>query len=172
MGKEIGWTILSPVDVEIKPIQEIQTSADRPEEFARLKQLVSMEDWAYKKDTIIGVTPAGWYKIHEYRYRGMYYPMFLPNGEGTFEWRQGWSVEIPDDHLLIYQPLESHDNRFITYPGVLMGPALTRVQDKLGLPIAFEPLKESRIRRGEPIAKLLVVPKSVLTLKSEYIDSE
>lgn len=169
MGKEIGWTIVSPVDVDIEPVKEIQTSADDPEQFARLKQMIQMEDWAHKKDTIIGITPAGWYKIHQYKYNGLYYPMFLPNGEGTFEWRQGWRVDIPKDHILLYQPVETQDGRFITYPGMLMGPALTRVQEKLGLPIAFEPLKPCRIRRGEAIAKLLVLPKSVLSLKDEYL---
>ncbi|OAB25505.1 hypothetical protein PMSD_27515 [Paenibacillus macquariensis subsp. defensor] len=168
-GKELGWTVVSPIDIEIHPVKEIQTILDKPEDFARLKQMMPMEDWAYKKDTLIGVTPAGWYKVHEYKYKGLFYPMFLPNGEGTFEWRQGWSVEVPDNHLLLFQPIETQDGRFITYPGMLAGPSIPRVQEKLGIPIAFEPLIVCRIRRGEPIAKLFILPKSVISLKSEIV---
>lgn len=172
MAKEIGWTVVSPIDIEIQPVKEIQTILDQPEEFARLKQLMNMEDWTQKKDTLIGITPAGWYKVHEYKYKGLFYPMFLPNGEGTFEWRQGWSVEVPDNHLLLFQPVENQDGRFITYPGLLAGPSIPRVQEKLGMPLAFEPLKVCRIRRGEPIAKLLILPKSVLSLKSEFMQTD
>lgn len=172
MAQEIGWTIVSPIDVDIQPVKEIQTRADNPVEFARLKQLIPMEDWTQKKDTMIGVSPAGWYKIHEYRYNGLYYPMFLPNGEGTFEWRQGWSVEVPEHHIVLFQPIETQNGRFITYPGLLAGPSISRVQERLGMPLAFEPLQSCQIRRGEPIAKLLILPKSVLSLKTEYVHLE
>jgi len=167
MAKELGWTIHCPVDIDIQPVKEIQISSQNLTEFARLKHLFPMEDWAHKNDVIIGVSPAGWYKIHEYEYRGLYYPMLLPNGEGTFEWRQGWSVEIPKNYFILIQPIETQDGRFIIHPGMLHGPTLTRVQERLGLPLAFEPLKECRIRRGEPLAKLLVLPMSVLSIKSE-----
>ncbi|MGG4493014.1 hypothetical protein [Brevibacillus reuszeri] len=166
-AKELGWTIHCPVDIDIQPVKEIQTSIENLTELARLKHMVPMEDWVHKEDVIIGVTPAAWYKIHEYKYRGLYYPMLLPNGEGTFEWRQGWSVEVPKNHFILIQPIETQDGRFIIYPGMLHGPTLTRVQERLGLPLAFEPLKECRIRRGEPLAKLLVLPMSVLSIKSE-----
>ena len=172
MAKEIGWTIRSPVDVEIHPVREIQVRADRPEEFARLKQYMPMEDWTQKREILIGISPASWYKVHEYRYRGLYYPMFLPNGEGTFEWRQGWRVEVPSDHVALIYPAEEQDGRFVAHPGLLYGATLSRVQERLGLPIAFEPLRISKIRRGEPIAKLLVLPKSVLSLKSMTVDED
>jgi hypothetical protein len=172
MAQEIGWTIVSPIDIDIHPVKEIQTSAANPTEFARLKQLMPMEDWTQKDDILIGITPASWYKIHEYSHKGLYYPMFLPNGEGTFEWRQGWSVEVPDQHVILFQPLETQDGRFITYPGLLMGPSIPRVQEKLGIPLAFEPLQSCRIHRGEPIAKLLILPKSVLSLKSEIATAD
>lgn len=171
-AKEVGWTIVSPIDIDIYPVKEIQTAVDTPEEFARLKQLVNMEDWTHKQDVLIGVTPSAWYKVHEYKYNGLFYPMFLPNGEGTFEWRQGWRIEIPDHHFVLFQPAEHQNGRFVVYPGLLMGPALARVQERLGMPLAFEPLQASRIRRGEPLAKLLVLPKSTLALKSEFVDRQ
>ncbi|MGE7185621.1 hypothetical protein ACQKKK_17080 [Peribacillus sp. NPDC006672] len=167
MAKELGWTIHCPIDIDIQPVKEIQTSTKNLTEFARLKHMVPMEDWVQKQEVMIGLSPAGWYKIHEYEYDGLYYPMLLPNGEGTFEWRQGWSIEIPVNHFILIQPIEMQDGRFIVYPGMLHGPTLARVQERLGLPLAFEPLKECRIRRGEPLAKLLVLPMSVLSIKSE-----
>lgn len=165
-AKELGWTLYSPVDVAIHPLSEIQTTMDKPEEFARLKQLTDMDEWVQKDDILLGVKPSSWYKIHEYEYEGRYRSMFIPNGEGTLEWRLGWSVAIPDDHLLLIQPIEMKDARFIVHPGLLMGTSVQSVQLHLGLPIAFEPLQPCKIIRGEPLAKLFVLPKSVLAIKS------
>lgn len=165
-AKELGWTLYSPVDVAIHPLSEIQTTMDKPEEFARLKQLADMDEWVQKDDILLGVKPSSWYKIHEYEYEGRYRSMFIPNGEGTLEWRLGWSVDIPDDHLLLIQPIEMKDARFIVHPGLLMGTSVQSVQLHLGLPIAFEPLQPCKIIRGEPLAKLFVLPKSVLAIKS------
>jgi len=165
-AKELGWTLYSPVDVAIHPLSEIQTTMDKPEEFARLKQLTDMDEWVQKDDILLGVKPSSWYKIHEYEYEGRYRSMFIPNGEGTLEWRLGWSVDIPDDHLLLIQPIEMKDARFIVHPGLLMGTSVQSVQLHLGLPIAFEPLQPCKIIRGEPLAKLFVLPKSVLAIKS------
>ncbi len=165
-AKELGWTLYSPVDVAIHPLSEIQTTMDKPEEFARLKQLTDMDEWVQKDDILLGVKPSSWYKIHEYEYEGRYRSMFIPNGEGTLEWRLGWSVDIPDDHLLLIQPIEMKDARFIVHPGLLMGTSVQSVQQHLGLPIAFEPLQPCKIIRGEPLAKLFVLPKSVLAIKS------
>ncbi|WP_391573411.1 hypothetical protein [Cohnella sp.] len=165
-AKELGWTLYSPVDVAIHPLSEIQTTMDKPEEFARLKQLTDMDEWVQKDDILLGVKPSSWYKIHEYEYEGRYRSMFIPNGEGTLEWRLGWSVDIPDDHLLLIQPIEMKDARFIVHPGLLMGTSVQSVQRHLGLPIAFEPLQPCKIIRGEPLAKLFVLPKSVLAIKS------
>ncbi len=165
-AKELGWTLYSPVDVAIHPLSEIQTTMDKPEEFARLKQLTDMDEWVQKDDILLGVKPSSWYKIHEYEYEGRYRSMFIPNGEGTLEWRLGWSVDIPDDHLLLIQPIEMKDARFIVHQGLLMGTSVQSVQQHLGLPIAFEPLQPCKIIRGEPLAKLFVLPKSVLAIKS------
>ncbi|CAM4467838.1 hypothetical protein FHS16_003226 [Paenibacillus endophyticus] len=90
-AKELGWTIHSPIDVEIHPLQEIQIIFDKPEEFARLKQLTDMDEWVQKDDILLGVKPSAWYKVHEYAYEDRFRSMFIPNGEGTLEWRQAQS---------------------------------------------------------------------------------
>jgi len=125
-----------------------------------------MDEWVQKDDILLGVKPSSWYKIHEYEHEGRYRSMFIPNGEGTLEWRLGWSVEIPEEHFLLIQPIEMQAAHFIVHPGLLMGPSVTSVQQHLGLPIAFEPLQPHTIRRGDPLAKLYVLPKSALAIKS------
>jgi hypothetical protein len=165
-AKELGWTIYSPIDVEIHPLEEIQTTLEKPEEFARLKQLTDMDEWVQKNDILLGVKPSAWYKIHEYSYEGRYRSMFIPNGEGTLEWRQGWTVDVPEDYLILIQPLEMMEAKFIVHPGLLVGSSLKSVQQHLGLPIAFEPLKKCLVKRGEPLAKLYVLPKSILAIQN------
>lgn len=115
-AKELGWTIHSPIDVDIQPLTEIQTTLENPEEFSRLKQLSNMDEWVQKDDVLLGVKPSTWYKIHEYGYDGRFRSMFIPNGEGTLEWRQGWSVDIADDYMLLIWPLETKEANFIVHP--------------------------------------------------------
>lgn len=165
-AKELGFTIYSPINVSIHPLTEIQTKVDKPEEFARLKQLTDMDEWVQKDDILLGVKPSSWYKVHEYEHEGRYRSMFIPNGEGTLEWRLGWTVEVPEEHFLLIQPIEMQTAHFIVHPGLLMGPSVRSVQQHLGLPIAFEPLQPHTIRRGDPLAKLYVLPKTVLAIKS------
>jgi hypothetical protein len=68
------------------------------------------------------------------------------------------------------QSIEGQDS-IIVHPGLLQSDSLAPFTSSgLGLSLAFEPKKEHFIKRGDPIAKLLVFHKSALTLLAEVVE--
>lgn len=170
-AQEIGWTILSPIDVEIQPVSEIQIKSELPEEIAQIQHFTGIQYWQKREDIYLGVQPSGWFQLHQFRVQNNWHQMFIPNGERTFEWRMGWSIKIPDDYVLLFQPIEHSDSSFIVHPGLLTAKALDRFHTGLGLPIAFEPKQTKLIKRNEPLAKLLIFHKSAITLQHTIVDA-
>ncbi|MBW7473972.1 hypothetical protein K0T92_04400 [Paenibacillus oenotherae] len=170
-AREIGWTILSPIDVEIYPATEIQIGAEHAEEIPHIQHLTGIHYWQRREDIYLGVKPSGWFQLHQFKVDNNWHQMFIPNGEGTFEWRMGWSVQIPNDHVLLFQPLEHTDNSYIIHPGLLTAQSLDRFHSGLGLPIAFEPRQNKVIKRSDPLAKMLVLHKSALSLREQVIEA-
>lgn len=121
-----------------------------------------------RDDIYIGLKPDGWFRVHQAKVDGIWHSMFVPNGEGSFEWKMGWNVEIPEDFVLLLQPLAGEDH-FIVHSGLLTAKRLIPFHYGLGLPIAFEPKKKKLIRRGDPLAKMLIFHKSTLTLNEEVV---
>lgn len=169
-AREIGWTILSPIDVEIHPVSEIQIGAEHAAEIAQIQHLTGIHYWQRREDIYLGVKPSGWFQLHQFKIGSNWQQMFIPNGEGTFEWRMGWSVTIPEDWVLLFQPLDNADSSFIVHPGLLTAKSLDRFHGGLGLPIAFEPKQTKLIKRHDPLAKMLVFHKSALSLRDQIIE--
>ncbi|MCR6850045.1 MULTISPECIES: hypothetical protein [Bacillus] len=169
MAKEIGWTVFSSIDVEIHPVTEMQVQCKNQYELEELHSLTDIDFWVKRDQGYIGVKPDGWFRVHQAKVDGVWQCMFIPNGEGSFEWKLGWGIEIPDDYMLLFQPLENQE-AFIVHPGLLPAKRLSTFNRGLGLPIAFEPKTKKTIRRGDPIAKLLVLHKSAMSLNEEIID--
>lgn len=166
MAKKVGWTIVSPIDITAEPVQELQVSGDEGD-LENIKELTGINFWVKREDTYIGVKPDGWFRVHQAQKDGSWHPMFIPNGEGSFEWKLGWGIEIPKDYVMLFQPLEAQKD-FIVHPGLLTSKKLSEFnQRSIGLPIAFEPLQTTQIKRGDPLAKMLIIHKSIMYLKSE-----
>lgn len=168
MAKEIGWTVFSPIDVEIQPVTEMQVECKDQSELEELRSLTGIDFWVKREQVYIGVKPDGWFRVHQAKVNDVWQCMFIPNGEGSFEWKLGWGIEIPDEYVLLFQPLENQMD-FILHPGLLTAKSLHKFNMGLGLPIAFEPKISKIIRRGDPIAKLLVIHNSVMYLEEETI---
>ncbi|HDX9688630.1 TPA: hypothetical protein ROY10_004222 [Bacillus thuringiensis] len=170
-AKELGWIICSPIDVIIEPVEEVQVSVESTTDLEEIQHLRGIDFWVKRDDIYIGLKPDGWFRIHQSIIDGVWHSMFVPNGEGSFEWKLGWNVEIPKDFVLLFQPLEGI-SEFITHPGLLTSKMLPSFHSGLGLPIAFEPRKKKQILRGEPLGKMYVFHKSALSLKEEVIMEE
>ena len=169
MGKQVGWTIVSPLDIQISPVEELQVSGSE-DDLDEVGQMHGIDFWVKRGSTYIGLKPDGWFRYHQAKVNGVWRNLLIPNGECTFEWALGWGLEIPEDYVVLFQTLEGQDS-FTVHPGLLQSDSLAQFTSSgLGISLAFEPRKEHFIRRGDPIAKLLVFHKSALTLTSEVVE--
>jgi len=169
MGKQAGWTIRSPLDLHIEPVRELQVQAAEAE-LEELGQQHGIQFWVRRGSTYIGVAPDGWFRFHQARVAGQWRNLLIPNGECTFEWALGWGLELPEDHVALFQPIEGQD-AFVVHPGLLPAERLaTFTESGLGLAIAFEPRRAHTIKRGDPLAKLFVFHKSALALEAEVVE--
>lgn len=168
MGKQLGWIISSPIDVNISPVEEIQIRGNR-EDVTEVGRMLGIDFWVQRGETFIGIKPSSWFQILQARVEDNWQGLFIPNGERTFEWRLGWGIEIPDDYFLLIQPLEGEEN-FIVHPGLLFPKSLEKFNHGLGQGIAFEPKKQHKIRKGDPLARIFVLHNSALEIKDEVIE--
>lgn len=95
--------------------------------------------------------------------------MFVPNGDGTVEWRLGWSAEIPAGYYLLLLPFEERKGWELP-TGLLDQKTLSRQAGTIGMSIPIKPLTTTTIRRGEIIGRLVLLPKESLVAKAEFIE--
>ena len=157
LGQRIGWRILSPVDVTVTPLPQVEISGD---DSAAAAAAVGKQEVWLRSGTGLAMDRPPWLHLYRFRDGEGWGNMFVPNGQGTVEWRLGWS---PDD----YQPLS-----IMVFPseevpdlGVLVGvltPASLERMQPTGFSVAFRPRTEVSIARGQEIARaVLVGPESM-----------
>lgn len=88
--------------------------------------------------------------------------MFLPNGLGTLEWRQGWTVEGWDEIGLLVIPSPLLPDLGVEV-GLLSPATLKRIESK-GISIAIAPKCRVEIRRGDEIARLIPISRECMSL--------
>jgi hypothetical protein len=81
--------------------------------------------------------------------------MFLPNGEGSLEWRLGFEVECPEGFAVLVQ--DASQFGFRALPALLTSSLVNRMNATAGFSIALRPENEIRIARGDPIAFLYAI---------------
>jgi hypothetical protein len=100
--------------------------------------------------------------LHQYQFREGegWGSMFVPNGQGTVEWRQGWIPKDTGEHSIMIFPSEDLPDL-----GVLVGvltPAVVSRLGTTGFSVACNPQRTLRIDRGQEIARLVLVgPESL-----------
>src|SRR4029079_7922559 len=83
------------------------------------------------------------------------------NGKGTVEWTLGWNVHIPPGYYLMVMPYDPIPN-FEVQTGFLDHKNLERMNKEFGIPIAVRPTGPVSIKRGQPVAKIMLLhPDSV-----------
>ncbi|TDU02350.1 hypothetical protein EDD99_0741 [Streptomyces sp. 846.5] len=157
LGQRIGWRILSPIDVTLTPLPQVEISADDTE--ASAASVGKQEVWL-RSGTALAMDRPPWLHLYQFREGDGWGNMFVPNGQGTVEWRLGW---MPDD----FQPLS-----VMVFPseelpelgvavGVLTSASLGRMQST-GFSIAVSPRTDVQVRRGQEIARMVLVgPESL-----------
>jgi hypothetical protein len=103
-----------------------------------------------------------WLHLYEFREGDGWGSMFIPNGQGSVEWRQGW---LPDDfqpHAIMVFPSEELPELGVL-TGVLTATSIERMR-LTGFSIAISPRVEVPICRGQEIARMVLVgPESLRT---------
>lgn len=88
--------------------------------------------------------------------------MFLPNGEGSLEWRLSFDVELPEGCSLLVQ--DAGQKGFRVVMGVLPGPVMSRMNAASGFSLALRPERQTRVKRGDPIAQLIAISRDTLRM--------
>lgn len=170
LGNTFGWSIKSPIDINIEPVKDVQVACSA-EELEEIGNITSIDFWVKRGSVYIGVSPDGWFRFYQSKINNRWQNLIIPNGEGTFEWRLGWGMEIPDDYVIMIAPLFDSIKHIKVEVGILESETLNKLNSSgLGMSVAFKPLKKGIIKRGQPIANLFIFPKSALKLKVETLD--
>lgn len=90
--------------------------------------------------------------------------MFIPNGQGTVEWRLGFSVTGVGDHAVLIMPV-GVDNLGVEV-GVLTAASLRRME-ATGFSIAVAPRAPVAISRGQEIARIVLLHSDSLRVRAE-----
>ena len=166
LGQELGWVILSPVTITLTPLDDIQLAAHEhdggavdPREAARL---LGREDFWRRGDGFIATRRTDWLRSYQFRGAdGAWEGMFLPNGQGTVEWRLGWGLRIPDNAFLMITALD--DGPDLTVPtGILTARQANRTSSGSGFSIAIRPTRPVTLERGEPVARIILLDRRSL----------
>jgi hypothetical protein len=160
LGQEYGWRVHSPVDVTLDRLDQVEVEPDdTPAEAVRAAAM--SEVWV-RQGTALALNRPPWLHLYEFRHRGGWESMFIPNGQGTVEWRLGWTIEGLESQSVMVFPSEQRPDL-----GVQMGiltPATMRRLSTIGLSIAISPRSAVSIKRGDEIARVaLVHPESLKT---------
>lgn len=88
LGQELGWIVASPVSVTLSPLDDVQIAAGDDEEVRAAGRLFVREEFWRHDDGYIAVSRNDWLRTYQYRGAdGRWQGMFLPNGQGSAEWR-------------------------------------------------------------------------------------
>lgn len=162
MGQELGWVIASPVTVTVSPLDDVQVAAGSEAEIRHSGQLLGRDEFWRRGEGYIATSRNDWLRSFQYRGGdGRWEGMFLPNGQGSVEWRLGWAVRIPADHFLMVAALD--DDPGITVPtGVLTDRQVNRTWTEAGFSIAVRPTRPATLTRGQPIARIVLLSRDSL----------
>lgn len=168
LGQELGWVIRSPLSLTLSPVHDLQVVADAdPNEIARLAG--TSEFWS-RGDGYITAPRSPWLRLHQFRgSSGAWEAMFLPNGDGSLEWRLGFSLDVPDDYFVLTQSIGV---RGLEVPsGVLTARQLRRSIGSGGMSLAIRPTEDVTVQRGDPIARIVLLHRSSIQARLAIEDA-
>lgn len=156
---ELGWRILSPIDIILSPCEQIEISPDTAQYAA--KDLGVSEVWTRGKSAL-ALNPPSWLKKYHFKTEKTNETMFIPNGINTFEWRLGWKVIDSSDFSLLTIPSPNIPDLGVEI-GLLSPKQLNNIH-RTGCSIAFSPQRNLTINRGDEIARLIPISKEAQAL--------
>ena len=167
LGQGLGWDVPSPIDVTIHPFDDIEISA-APAELENAHRTLGLNNFWDRGETFLSVSH-DWMRLYQFRGAGNKWEgMFIPNGEGTVEWRLGFSADLPDGYSLLIAPHQ--DTTAIDVPyGVLSKKDVDKMNRIGGLSVPIKPkATKTSLRRHDPIARLILIETATLTCDTTY----
>lgn len=164
LARSMGLKILSPVTVELSPLQEVQfrCKAEALSDFLVANSIA--ECWE-RDGGFLGFREKTYMRMFDFKVGDHWESMFLPNGQETVEWRLGYDLILPEEYgLLICPPDHPIPNLYIPY-GYIAPTIAERAFRRAGLSIAFRADHKVRILRGQQIAKAIPIPLDTLRLR-------
>lgn len=170
LGSGLGWIVRSPVDVTMGPIRDIEFDIPDDEDLQTVARKINRTDLWRRESGWIATGDTDWMRFYDFATAdGEWASMFIPNGSGTVEWRLGWGVRIPDRYYLMVMSMNVDGLDVPT--GVVPAKTINRMADNGGLSIAICPTTSVQLRRGDPVARLVLLhPDSIRSSVSATTD--
>lgn len=155
LGAKITWNILSPVDLNLTPAEDVELKKDTPEKdlikFSAINP--SMDLWR-RDDCIIACSKELWLNYFIFDTGNGRENMFLPNGYSTFEWRLGFTIEHTQKLSAFVMPFDIAAG--VGTEAALLAPSnLASLNGHAGFSVALSVRGQCQIRRGDVIGKML-----------------
>jgi hypothetical protein len=155
MAAQLGWVVRSPMNVTVGPLTQIEIATDDGDELQELSLVLPSHELWRREDGYLAVPRPNWLRLYQARFGTGWEATFVPNGQGTFEWHLGWTMTIPQGYAVLVM---GHEQCALDVPmGVLREPVIARLNQGHGQAIAIRPSAEISIRRGDPIARLVLL---------------
>jgi hypothetical protein len=167
LAQEVGWVINSPVSVTMDALRDVEVHC-APEALRTVTNLANAtENWIVERGQRIHCTrTAGWMALYDFRHRDDYTRMFYVNGQGSVEWVMGWDVGIPPSYFLMLLPYDTIPNLEVI-SGVLDAKSLLKpLGRRIGFSLAVRPTGPVSLKRGQPIARLILLHPDSFTVKA------
>ncbi|MFJ1796567.1 hypothetical protein [Kitasatospora griseola] len=157
LGQSIGWRIRSPVDITLTPLPQIEVSAEETESAA---QSTGKQEVWLRSGTALAMDRPPWLHLYQFQEGDRWGNMFIPNGQGTVEWRLGWMPDDVTPHSVMTFAGDELPELGVQV-GVLTSASLGRMESS-GFSVAVRPRRPVNVRRGQEIARMVLVgPESL-----------
>ncbi|WP_331761055.1 hypothetical protein OH797_38140 (plasmid) [Streptomyces anulatus] len=159
LGQELGWAVRSPVTLTMKPLDDIGIAVPEREDAHQAGRRLGGAGIWQRGEEWIAARNADWLHLGDYRAaNGSWEGMFLPNGQGTVEWRLGWAATIPARTFLMVMPPPGSGPDGLRVPlGVIPAKSVNAMADRGGMSIAVEPERPVTVHRGQEIARIVLL---------------
>lgn len=169
MGAELGWRVHSPIDVTLTPLDQLEVDSAETTEASRVTG--RSELWGRERSHL-AVERTSWLRLFQFSTARGWENMFLPNGAGTVEWRLGWAADIPRGYFLLVMPSDAGPAGLEIPTGVLSNTVTTRMSAEAGASLAIRPTSTIPVKRGQEIARIVLLHADSLQAAAAYPESD
>ncbi|MGW4229447.1 hypothetical protein ACWEF9_09185 [Streptomyces sp. NPDC004980] len=174
LGQELGWSVRSPLTLTMRPLDDIGFAVPDHEDPHHTGRRLGGAGMWQRGENWIAARDADWLHLGDHRSPGGGWEgMFVPNGQGTLEWRLGWATTIPTGTFLMVMPPPGRAPDGLHVPiGVIPAKAVNAMTDRGGMSIAVRPERPVTVHRGQDIARIVLLhPDSLrVTTRTETIE--